>query len=224
MHVWFKSTQERQYRLNEIIWGGLTDEKICRYSNSPTYVTARWPSLPIPPLNFFGADPLEIHTPPGFFSLKFLWGGSKFLVPVSPDGDEVRWGEGDLQKKSDWSQNCPPYAKLGHFFCYFKHEIQLTFELKSSQIWHKNVFKFFNFFFGGGTSLGPKTTSVAWGDWQNFRWMGDPQFPPRKKTLTPFVTLTVNLWQRVFIFQAHFQFTQCRIAKCSTHHRIRYSI
>ena len=36
----------------------------------------------------------------------------------------------------------------------------------------------------GGTSLGPKTgTSVGWGDWQNFRWMGGPPSPPRKITL-----------------------------------------
>ena len=50
-----------------------------------------------------------------FFS-KFLMGGdSKFSVP---DGDEVGWGGGDLRKKSDWSQNCPPYAKLGHFLLF----------------------------------------------------------------------------------------------------------
>ena len=46
-----------------------------------------------------------------FFS-KFLMGGgdSKFLVPIG-DG----W---DLRKKSDWSQNCPLNAKLGHFLLF----------------------------------------------------------------------------------------------------------
>ena len=50
------------------------------------------------------------------FSLNFWWGDSKFLVPVgrSPTGTKSDGG-GNLQKKSDWSQNCPPNAELGHF-------------------------------------------------------------------------------------------------------------
>ena len=50
------------------------------------------------------------------FSLNFWWGGdSKCLVPVRRLGRSPMGG-GDLQKKkSDWSQNCPPNAKLGLF-------------------------------------------------------------------------------------------------------------
>ena len=36
------------------LFGGLSYEKIRRYSNSPPYVTARWPPQQIPPLNFLG--------------------------------------------------------------------------------------------------------------------------------------------------------------------------
>ena len=59
------------------------------------------------------------------FPLNFWWGGKtqNFRSSLVPNRDEVGWGA-DLQKKSDWSQNCPPNAKLG-LFCYFKLEIQL---------------------------------------------------------------------------------------------------
>ena len=52
MRAWFESTRERQLTLNEI--SRLSYEKIRRYNNSPPYVTARWPSQQIPPLNFLG--------------------------------------------------------------------------------------------------------------------------------------------------------------------------
>ena len=39
-----------------------------------------------------------------------------FWSPSVPDGDKVDRGVGELQKKSEWSQNCPPNAKLGHVF------------------------------------------------------------------------------------------------------------
>ena len=63
--------------------------------------------------------------PPSIFDGE---GTQNFWSPSVPDRDELGWGRGRLakkkKKKSDWSQNCPLNAKLGHF-CYFKHEIQL---------------------------------------------------------------------------------------------------
>ena len=50
----------------------------------------------------------------GFF-YKFLMGGG--LKISGPHRDKVRWG-GNLQKKSDSSQNCPLNAKLGHFLLF----------------------------------------------------------------------------------------------------------
>ena len=48
-----------------------------------------------------------------FFS-KFLMEGLKvFLSPSFPMG--TKSDGGDLRNKSDWSRNCPPNAKLGHF-------------------------------------------------------------------------------------------------------------
>ena len=120
-----------------------------------------------------------------------MGGDSKFSVPVGPRRGRSRMGGGDLQKKSDWSQNCPLNAKLSHF-CYFKHEIQLfkvLLSLKAVKFDTKMYFNLSNFrgrisAGGGGTSLGPKTgTSVGWGDWQNFCRMGGTPSPPRKKTL-----------------------------------------
>ena len=65
-------------------------------------------------------------------------------------------GGGELAKKIRLKPKLSTLCKIRPFFCYFKHEIQLfgTSELKSSQIWHKNVFKFFKF---SGTNL-------SWGD------------------------------------------------------------
>ena len=123
----------------------------------------------------------------GFFSKLLMGGGTQNFRSPSPTGTKSDGG-GDLRKKSE--------AKTAHLmqnyaiFCYFKHEIQLfkvLLSLKISQIWHKNVFKFFKFSGtnsagGGGPSLGLKTgTSVRWGDWQNFHQMGDPPVPPGKK-------------------------------------------
>ena len=84
-------------------------------------------------------------------------------------------------------------AKTAHLtqnyaiFCYFKHEIQLFKVLLSLEVGKFDTKMYANFstFWGqtsaGGTSLGPKTgTSVGWGDWQNFRRMGDPQSPRKK--------------------------------------------
>ena len=127
---------------------------------------------------------LKLPLPLRVFSLNFWWGGPQiFWSPSVPDGDEVGWGGGNLAKKSDWSPNCTLNAKSDHFFAI------LSMKYSFSQIWHKNVFKFFKFsgtnLGGGGTSLGPKTgTSVGWGDWQNFCQMGGPPSPPRKKTLS----------------------------------------
>ena len=140
------------------------------------------------------------------FSLNFWWGDSKFSVPIGPWQGRSRMGGGDLQKKSDWSQNCPINAKLGHFIAFYS-----TFELKSSQIWHKNVFKFFKFsgtnLGWGGTSLGPKTgTSVGWGgDWQNFRRMGGTPQSLQEKTLLQSVAIGIYSFS-AHLPKSHFNF------------------
>ena len=80
-------------------------------------------------------------------------------------------------------------------FCYFKHEIQLfkvhcTFELRSSQIWHRNVFNFFKFlgtnlgWGGGGNKPWSKNGDRCWmgGIDKIFAGWGTPS-PPGKKTL-----------------------------------------
>ena len=126
----------------------------------------------------------------GFYLSKFLMGDSKFSVPVGARcGWSWMWG--DLRKKSDWSQNCPLNAKLSHF-CYFMHEIQLfkvLFSLKVVKFDTKMYLNFSNF--RGRTSAGgggEQALVQKWGqvldggDWQNFRRMGDPQYPPEKKT------------------------------------------
>ena len=112
-------------------------------------------------------------------------GDSKFLVPVSP-----QWGwsrMGGTWKKSDWSQNCPLNAKLGHF-CYFKHEIQLFKVLLNLKVFkfdtkmHLNLSNFQGrTSAGGGKSLGPKMgTSVGWGGFTIFLPDGGPQSPQEK--------------------------------------------
>ena len=52
------------------------------------------------------------------FSLNFWWGELKIFGPrLSPTGMKSDGGGGGgTCKKSDWSQNCPPNAKLGNFF------------------------------------------------------------------------------------------------------------
>ena len=55
----------------------------------------------------------------GFFS-KFLMGrggGLKIFGPRGPTETKSDGG-GNLRKKSDWSQNCPTYAKLGNFLLF----------------------------------------------------------------------------------------------------------
>ena len=82
-------------------------------------------------------------------------GDLKIFGPCwSPTG--TKSDGGGLAKKSDWSRNCPPNAKLGHFLLFYAWNtaFQGTFELKSSQIWHKTVFKFFKF----------SETNLGWGD------------------------------------------------------------
>ena len=94
------------------------------------------------------------------FSLNFWWGGTQnFPSPSVPDGDEVGWG-GDLWKKSNWSQNCPLNAKLGHF-CYFKHEIQLFNVLLSLKVVKFDTKMYLNFSnFRGRTSAGGEQALV----------------------------------------------------------------
>ena len=48
------------------------------------------------------------------FSRNFWWGGGGIKI-VGPQRGRSQMGGGDLRKKSDWSQNCPLNAKLGHF-------------------------------------------------------------------------------------------------------------
>ena len=68
-----------------------------------------------------------------------------------------------------------------------KYSFLQLFELKSSQIWHKNAFKFFKFLGSnlgwGGQALVQKRGQVSdgGGDWQNFRRMGGPPVPPPGK-------------------------------------------
>ena len=122
------------------------------------------------------------------FSLNFWWGTQNFRSLLGTNGDEVGWV--GLAKKSEWSQNCPPNANLGHF-CYFKHEIQLFKVLLSLKVVKFDSKMYLNFSnFWGQTSAGGEQALVQNGDkyrmggWQHFCWMGDPQSPPpRKKTL-----------------------------------------
>ena len=123
----------------------------------------------------------------GFLSLNFWWWGLKIFG--LPDGDEVGWGGGGLQKNRT-------EAKTAHImqnyaiFCYFKHEIQLfkvLLSLKNSQIWPKNVFKFVKFsgtnLGWGGQALVQKRGQVSDGGIDKiFAGWGDPQSPQEKKT------------------------------------------
>ena len=47
------------------------------------------------------------------FNKNFWWGTQNFRSPSGTDGDEAVGG-GNLRTKSDWSQNCPLNAILGH--------------------------------------------------------------------------------------------------------------
>ena len=84
-----------------------------------------------------------------------------------------------------------------------KYSFWGTFELKSSQIWHKNVFKFFKFsgtnLGWGGQALVQKRGQVSdGGDWQNFCRMGDPPVPPPQEKKPWFMSLYVsNIWMDV---------------------------
>ena len=93
----------------------------------------------------------------GFFS-KFLMGRTQknFCSCRSPAG--TKSDGGGLVKKSDWSRNCPPNAKLGHIlllFRYFKHEIQLFKVLLSLKVVKFDTKMYLNFSnFWGRTSAG----------------------------------------------------------------------
>ena len=95
---------------------------------------------------------IKIMGPPHrVFSLNFWWGGG--LEIFGPRRSPM--GGGDLRKKSDWSQNCPLNAKLGLFFCYFKHEIQLFKVLLSLKVVKFDTKMYLNFSnFRGRTSAG----------------------------------------------------------------------
>ena len=73
------------------------------------------------PLEFKGLTSYFVPSTGFFFSLNFWWGGgdSKTFGPhQSPMGTKLGGGR-DLQKKSSWSQNFPPNAKLGHFWYFW---------------------------------------------------------------------------------------------------------
>ena len=70
-----------------------------------------------------GASPYVVifENFPRVFSLNFWWGGLKIFGPHrSPMGTKSDGG-GDWWKKSDWSQNFPLNAKLGHFLLSMKY-------------------------------------------------------------------------------------------------------
>ena len=109
-------------------------------------------------------------------------GNSKFSVSFGPRRGRSQMGGGTYEKNPTEAKTAHLLnAKLGHFLLFG------TFELKSSQIWHKNVFKFFKFsgtnLGWGGTSLGPKMgTSVGWGGLAKFSPDGGtPPVPPQEK-------------------------------------------
>ena len=69
-----------------------------------------WPPVWGGPRNWFQN---LYHIWQGFFS-KFLMGGLKIFGP-----HRGRQGRSRMGKKSDWSRNCPPNAKLGHFLLFY---------------------------------------------------------------------------------------------------------
>ena len=182
--------------------------------HSSLWVKTNGPSVTAIVLFRFGAAPLskiaQLQSPRahhGFFS-KFLMGGGElktFGPRRSPKGTKSDGG-GNLRKKSDWSQNCLLNAKLGHFLLFLAWNTAFygTFELKSSQIWHKNVFKFFKFsgtnLCWGWQALVQKRGQVSdrGGDWQNFRRMGGPPSPPQEKNLP--IVLTRATHGRIYLY------------------------
>ena len=48
-------TEKATHALTKL-FGGLSYKKIRRYNNTPPYVTARWPTQQIPPLNFLASN------------------------------------------------------------------------------------------------------------------------------------------------------------------------
>ena len=100
-------------------------------------------------------------------------------------------GWGGLKKKIRQNQNCPPNATLGHFFCYFKHEMQLFKVLLSLKVVKFDTKMYLNISnFRGRTSAGGDKPWSKNGDkcWmggltrQNFSQIrGPPPVPPGKK-------------------------------------------
>ena len=130
-----------------------------------------------------------------FFSLNFWWGASK-LTGTKSDG-------GDLRKKSDWSQNCPLNAKLGHFLL-FKHEIQLFKILLSLKVVKFDTKMYYIFWIFGDDHeprLGGDKPWSKSGDKcrmggidRIFAGWGDPPVP-QEKTLH-FVSLFIYFYKR----------------------------
>ena len=119
------------------------------------------------------------------FSLNFWWGGTQnFWSPSVPDGDK---SDGGTREKNLTEAKTAHLMQNNPIFCCFKHEIQLlkVLELKSSQIWHKNVFKFSGMSLGCGDKPWSKNgDKCRMGDWQNFCWMGGTPSPSQKKKNT----------------------------------------
>ena len=134
-----------------------------------------------------------------------MGGGLKIFGPRrSPTGKKS--GGGDLRKKSDWSQNCRPNAKLGHF-CYFKlkHEIQLFKALLSLKVVKFDTKMYLNFSNFRGRTLaggdkpwsknGDKCRMGGGGIDKIFAGWGPPV--PQEKNPGPGISLTTQTW---FIF------------------------
>ena len=119
------------------------------------------------------------------FSLNFWWGDSKFLAPVEDRRGRSLMGGGNLWKKSNWSQNCPPNAKLG-LFCYFKHEVQLFKILLSLKVVKFDTKCIWIFQFlgrtstGGGQALVQKRGQVSDGGIDKIFVRWGPQSPQKK--------------------------------------------
>ena len=125
------------------------------------------------------------------FSLNFWWGDLKIFGPRrSPMGRKSDGG--DLQKKSDWSHNCPLNAKLGNFLPILSMKYSfLRYFLKVVKFDTKMYLNFSNFW--GRTSAGGDKPWSKNGDKVSdggigkifARW-GDPQSPPGKKPCKSF--------------------------------------
>ena len=103
-----------------ICWGHMCDSTQGSLSPSPMGILST--SMYVDTVINFANYRIHTHTTyilHRVFSLNFWWGGGlKIFSPRrSPTGTKPDGG-GDLQKKSNWSQNCPLNAKLGHFLLF----------------------------------------------------------------------------------------------------------